>query len=100
MNTAVVGMTHTIEDFKQAIKDEFRSLGDSLGGKLDSGFKDVSSELKGMREQGHIPVNVMQTIIDSNNSTYKSIIHILCWTFGMIIASLITLKIVFPNLFT
>jgi hypothetical protein len=92
-------MMNTIEDFKSVIQLEFQSLTNALGQKLDVGFKEVADELKIMREQGNIPVGVMQSIITSNNDTYRTIIRILCWTFGSIIVALIGLKLVFPTLF-
>ena len=95
----VITMTHTLEDFKNVIKSEFDSLKISIGDKLDSGFNEVAQELKQMRTEGNLPVSVVQSLINSNNDTYKTIIKIMCWTFGTIIVALIGLKLVFPTLF-
>lgn len=97
MNSAA--MTNTVEDFKNVIKLEFQGLTSTLGAKLDSGFKEVSEELKIMREQGNLPVSVVQSMISSNNDTYRSVIKMLCWAFGAIIAGLIATRVAFPNIF-
>lgn len=94
-----VAMTNTVEDFKNVIKLEFQGLTATLGNKLDVGFKEVSDELKIMREQGNLPVSVVQSMINSNNDTYRSIIKMLCWAFGAIVIGLIGTRLAFPNIF-
>ena len=67
----------------------------SLETVIKDGFGQVSMELKAMREQGHIPIEVMYKIID----VLRPIIKALCVVIVFLVMWLTGLKALVPGLF-
>lgn len=58
------------KEIKVAIKEEIESLRETTQG----GFDSLLHELRLSREQGHIPVSVMEKILQQNHDAYRDII--------------------------
>lgn len=93
-----------ISDFKSSIREGITDLKTVTR----EGFDSLKSELKLSREQGHIPITVMEKILASNNAAYSSmmkssheafaesrrssnesnrrILNQLCWMMGCLVA--------------
>ncbi len=68
---------------------------DSLEQCIKEGFGQVSTELRAMREQGHIPIDVMNKIVDS----LRPVIKYLCITIVLLVIWLTGAKSIVPGIF-
>lgn len=57
-----------------------------LQGVMSGGFKAVVDELKLSRNEGHIPVSVMERILDSLKQIIVPIVKCLCAVVGLLLA--------------
>jgi hypothetical protein len=91
--------THTNGHF-----DSFRSYQeqkfDSLETVLKQGFQGVTEELRLLREQGYIPVSVVEKMTEQQKSIIHPVIRVLCWSLIAIIVWFTGLKALLPHIFT
>jgi len=81
----------------------FRSLQDarfeSLERVLSSGFQQVTEELRLLREQGYIPVSVMEKMTKQQQEVIHPVIKVLCYSLIAIIVWFTGLKAALPHIF-
>lgn len=72
---------------------------ESLEAVLKQGFEGVTKELKLLREQGYVPVSVMQQITEQQKSLIQPIIRVLSISLLLILAWFTGLKAILPHIF-
>src|SRR5574343_122357 len=72
---------------------------DSLEMVLKDGFDGVRQELRLLREQGYVPVSVIQKITDQHNTLIYPIIRVLCLALVVTIIWFTGLKALLPHIF-
>jgi hypothetical protein len=81
----------------------FRSTQDarfeSLERVLSSGFQQVTEELRLLREQGYIPVSVMEKMTKQQQEVIHPVIKVLCYSLIAIIVWFTGLKAALPHIF-
>jgi hypothetical protein len=69
---------------------------ESLESVLRNGFEGVTGELKALREQGYVPVSVMEKI---TNNIIHPVIRVLCYSLIVVILWFTGLKALLPHIF-
>lgn len=72
---------------------------DGLERVLKNGFDSVTSELRALREQGYIPVSVVEKMNEQQRAVIHPIIRTLCIALVAIIAWFTGLKGLFPHIY-
>lgn len=72
---------------------------DSLESVLKKGFDGVTGELKALREQGYIPVSVVEKITEQQRAIIHPVIKLLCYSLILVILWFTGLKAVLPHIF-
>lgn len=72
---------------------------DSLESVLRDGFDGVTAELKALREQGYIPISVVEKITEQQRSIIHPVIKVLCYSLIVVILWFTGLKALLPNIF-
>lgn len=106
-------------DLKKELVDTIKDTNKELKDVMRDGFKSVSHELQVSREQGHIPIGVMEKILTSNNEAnrttilsiteankenrkssdeaYTRILKTVCWMMGVILVWVTGMKVWLPD---
>lgn len=87
-----------LHDFR-FLKENQDTRFDSLELVLKNGFDSVTNELRALREQGYIPVSVVEKMAEHQRAVIHPIIRTLCIALVAIIAWFTGLKGLFPHLF-
>jgi hypothetical protein len=66
---------------------------------LKQGFEGVTQELKALREQGYIPVSVVEKISEQQKAIIHPVIKLLCYSLILVILWFTGLKAALPHLF-
>lgn len=72
---------------------------ESLESVLKQGFDGVTSELKALREQGYIPVSVVEKLTEQQKALIHPVIKLLCYSLILVILWFTGLKAVLPHIF-
>lgn len=91
-------------ELEEIIKDGFEASAKIMR----DGFQLVASELRVTREQGFVPVPILQDILKSNNEAYKemfkanndaykSLLRTVCYMLGGLMAWVTGMKLWLPN---
>lgn len=67
---------------------------------LKQGFEGVTAELKALREQGYIPVSVVEKMAEHQRSIIHPVIKLLCYSLILVILWFTGLKAALPHIFT
>ena len=82
---------------------KFRSVQDekfeSLEATLKQGFDNVTGELRLLREQGYVPVSVLEKITEQQKTFVYPIIRVLCASLVITILWFTGLKALLPHIF-
>jgi hypothetical protein len=73
---------------------------DSLERVLKDGFDGVTGELKALREQGYIPISVVEKITDQQRNIIHPVIRVLCYSLIAVILWFTGLKALLPHIFS
>lgn len=73
---------------------------DSLEGVLRQGFQGVTAELKALREQGYIPVSVVEKMTEQQKTLIHPVIRLLCTALVLVILWFTGLKAALPHIFS
>jgi hypothetical protein len=93
-----------IMEIKKAIEDSSKEQRKVM----EKGFEELKRELQLGREQGHIPITVLEKMLESNNSaykemihnnnlTYKSILKTICWMMVVLLGWVTGMKYFLPD---
>lgn len=72
---------------------------ESLERVLKEGFQGVTEELKLLREQGYVPVSVMQKITEQQRSLIQPVVKVLSISLILILVWFTGLKAILPHIF-
>jgi hypothetical protein len=72
---------------------------ESLESVLKSGFDGVTAELKALREQGYIPISVVEKITEQQRNIIHPVIRVLCYALIVLILWFTGLKALVPHIF-
>jgi hypothetical protein len=72
---------------------------ESLESVLRSGFDGVTGELKALREQGYIPISVVEKITEQQKAIIHPVIKVLCYSLIVVILWFTGLKAALPHIF-
>jgi hypothetical protein len=72
---------------------------ESLEVVLKNGFDGVTAELKALREQGYIPISVVEKITEQQRSIIHPVIRVLCYSLIVVILWFTGLKALLPQIF-
>ena len=84
-----------LHHFKDSQEQRFESL-DSV---LRQGFQGVTDELKALREQGYIPVSVVEKMTEQQKNLIHPVIRLLCLSLVLVILWFTGLKAALPHIF-
>lgn len=73
---------------------------ESLESVLKSGFEGVTGELKALREQGYIPISVVEKITEQQRNIIHPVIRALCYSLIAVILWFTGLKALLPHTFS
>jgi hypothetical protein len=73
---------------------------ESLESVLRNGFEGVTGELKALREQGYIPISVVEKITEQQRNIIHPVIKVLCYSLIVVILWFTGLKAALPHIFT
>lgn len=73
---------------------------ESLERVLKDGFDGVTGELKALREQGYIPISVVEKITEQQRNIIHPVIRVLCYSLIVVILWFTGLKAALPHIFT
>ncbi len=82
-----------------SLKENQDSRFDGLEKVLKNGFDSVTHELRALREQGYIPVSVVEKMAEQQKAVIHPIIRTLCIALVAIIAWFTGLKGLFPHIY-
>ena len=80
-------------------KDSQEQRFDSLELVLKQGFQGVTEELRLLREQGYIPISVLEKITDQQRKIIYPVVRVLCLALVVIITWFTGLKAALPHIF-
>lgn len=80
-------------------KDSQEQRFESLELVLKHGFQGVTDELKLLREQGYIPVSVLEKITDQQRRIIYPVVRVLCLALVVVITWFTGLKAALPHIF-
>ena len=86
---------YDLSNFKDAQDQRFQSL-ESI---LEQGFSGVTEELRLLRQQGYVPVSVLEKITDQQKAFVNPIIRVLCTSLVVTILWFTGLKALLPQIF-
>src|SRR5574343_182408 len=86
---------YDLGSFRDAQEQRFESL-ESV---LRQGFSSVTEELRLLREQGYVPVSVLERITEQQKSFVYPIIKVLCVSLVLTIVWFTGLKALLPHVF-
>lgn len=86
---------YDLHAFKSSQDQRFESL-ESV---LRQGFQTVTEELRLMREQGHIPVSVVEKIHEQHKNLIHPVIRLLCTALVLTLLWFTGLKAALPHIF-
>jgi hypothetical protein len=72
---------------------------ESLEAVLRDGFNGVTAELKALREQGYIPVSVVEKITEQQRNIIHPVIRTLCYSMIVVILWFTGFKAALPHIF-
>ena len=72
---------------------------ESLESVLRNGFDGVTAELKALREQGYIPISVVEKITEQQRNIIHPVIKVLCYSLIVVILWFTGLKAALPHIF-
>jgi len=72
---------------------------ESLESVLRNGFDGITQELKALREQGYIPISVVEKITEQQRNIIHPVIRVLCYSLIVVILWFTGLKALLPNIF-
>jgi hypothetical protein len=72
---------------------------ESLESVLRNGFDGITQELKALREQGYIPISVVEKITEQQRAIIHPVIRVLCYSLIVVILWFTGLKALLPNIF-
>jgi hypothetical protein len=72
---------------------------ESLESVLRNGFDGVTGELKALREQGYIPISVVEKITEQQKAIIHPVIKVLCYSLIVVILWFTGLKAALPHIF-
>jgi hypothetical protein len=72
---------------------------ESLESVLRNGFDGVTAELKALREQGYIPISVVEKITEQQRNIIHPVIKVLCYSLIVVILWFTGLKALLPHTF-
>lgn len=72
---------------------------ESLEKVLKDGFDGVTGELKALREQGYIPISVVEKITEQQRNIIHPVIRVLCYSLIVVILWFTGLKALLPHTF-
>lgn len=72
---------------------------ESLESVLKNGFDGITQELKALREQGYIPISVVEKITEQQRNIIHPVIRVLCYSLIVVILWFTGLKALLPNIF-
>jgi hypothetical protein len=72
---------------------------ESLEVVLKTGFEGVTAELKALREQGYIPISVVEKITEQQRNIIHPVIRVLCYSLIVVILWFTGLKALLPQIF-
>lgn len=84
-----------LHSFRSAQEQRFESL-ESV---LKEGFQGVTEELRALRQEGYIPISVMQKITDQQKHLIHPVIRVLCYSLIALILWFTGLKAALPHIF-
>jgi hypothetical protein len=85
-----------LESFRSYQQEKFESLETVL----KQGFQGVTEELKLLREQGYIPVSVVEKMTEQQKNIIHPVVKVLCWSLIAIIVWFTGLKAILPHIFS
>jgi hypothetical protein len=86
---------YDLHHFKDAQEQRFESL-ESV---LKQGFQGVTAELKALREQGYIPVSVVEKMHEQQKNLIHPVIRLLCTALVLTLLWFTGLKAALPHIF-
>lgn len=72
---------------------------ESLESVLKQGFQGVTAELKALREQGYIPVSVVEKMTEQQKNLIHPVIRLLCTALVLVLLWFTGLKAALPHIF-
>lgn len=72
---------------------------ESLEAVLKDGFNGVTAELKALREQGYIPIGVVEKITEQQRNIIHPVIRALCYSLIVVILWFTGFKAALPHIF-
>lgn len=82
-----------------SLKDSQEQRFESLESVLKQGFQGVTSELRALREQGYIPVSVVEKMTEQQKNLIHPVIRLLCTALVLILLWFTGLKAALPHIF-
>lgn len=86
---------YDLHSFKDSQDQRFESL-ESV---LKQGFQGVTAELKALREQGYIPVSVVEKMTEQQKNLIHPVIRLLCTALVLTLLWFTGLKAALPHIF-
>lgn len=86
---------YDLSHFKDSQEQRFESL-ESV---LKQGFQGVTAELKALREQGYIPVSVVEKMTEQQKNLIHPVIRLLCTALVLVLLWFTGLKAALPHIF-
>ena len=86
---------YDLHHFKDSQDQRFESL-ESV---LKQGFQGVTAELKALREQGYIPVSVVEKMTEQQKNLIHPVIRLLCTALVLTLLWFTGLKAALPHIF-
>lgn len=100
----VKGNSHVMDNVNghynlRHLKDSQEQRFESLERVLKDGFQGVTEELKLLREQGYVPVSVLQKITDQQRALIYPVIKVLAASLILVLVWFTGLKAILPHIF-
>lgn len=86
---------YDLHHFKDSQDQRF----ESLEAVLRQGFQGVTAELKALREQGYIPVSVVEKMTEQQKNLIHPVIRLLCTALVLVLLWFTGLKAALPHIF-
>ena len=86
---------YDLHHFKDSQDQRFESL-ESV---LRQGFQGVTAELKALREQGYIPVSVVEKMTEQQKNLIHPVVRLLCTALVLVLLWFTGLKAALPHIF-